>query len=118
MNAKLRTNLAAAFIYYGFRIYGATKAHAWARTKVVIAEAFIDKVVEMSHIRHPDARYAGKLQATFEGGPINGSVRHVDEPCDTITVEELSFRYRRTNRTRGESVIFVPLEPAAQGGEP
>lgn len=110
MGPRLQTHLAAAMFYFGFRIYGATKAHAWVRTKAVIADACIDKVVELSGIRHPDKRYAGKLQITFEGGPMHGAVRHVDEPCATTTVlcddGKPMARYRRTARKRGQSVVF------------
>lgn len=101
----------AFFIYLGFRILGATKKHAWERARLATTEGVIDKVVEWTGISHPSGIKSGHMQVTFEGGPLHRSVTQV-EVCGTVELnfEGGCYRYRRTDRKRGDSTIFA-LEP-------
>lgn len=102
-----RMYLSATLIYYGFRLLGANKKHAWDRAKAAVANAVIDMVVEQTGIHHPSHKGSDKMQITFEGGPADREVRQV-EICGTVNYNSDGniFIYRRTNRLRGQSIIF------------
>lgn len=106
--AEFNTYLAAVLLYWGFRVLGATKAHAWERARLAVAEATIDRVVEKLGIMDPRGVSPGKMQITFEGGPRDREVTAV-EICGTVLVEKhgQKFLYRRTKRMRGDSTIFA-----------
>lgn len=104
---ELVTQLAALLFYWGFRIYGATKKHAWERARITLARACMDKAVEMTGVIHPDGVPPGHMQVTFEGGPAHREVRNVED-TDWIELQSdgRTFLYRRTDRKRGHSIVF------------
>ena len=108
MSEKFKVECAACLFYVGFRILGATKSHAWDQARLVVSRAIIDKVVEVTGVKHPDGIPEGHMQVTFEGGPAHREVRTV-RICGTICLKshEGIYRYRRTDRKRGDSTIFV-----------
>jgi len=99
---------AVFLLYLAFRLLGATKAHAWDRARVAVAEAVLDKVVEQTGILDP--RKKGLLQVTFEGGARDREIAHfADHRLAVINIEgpdHTTLHYRRTSRKRGNSVIF------------
>lgn len=106
--AQLRVWLAAAFVYWGFRILGATKKHAWDRARAAVSRAVIDKVVEWTGIANPNHPLKpGEILVTFEGGPADREVRNVED-TDWIELhsDSQTFLYRRTDRKRGASLVL------------
>lgn len=110
MSARISVWFAGALAYYAMRVLGATEKKAWSEAKIFVGKAVLDKTVELTGIQDPRRKGDGLLQVTFEGGPIYREIRHVQAPCETITVQgadgEPIARYRRTERMRGQSVIF------------
>lgn len=103
-----RTQLTLLLCYLAFRVYGATKKHAWDRARIAVAEACIDKAVEWTGVIHPSSPpKPGEMQITFEGGPAHREVRAV-ELCGHIdlTSGDRVYRYNRTDRKRGKSIVF------------
>lgn len=104
---------ASTLVYLAFRLLGATKEHAWEQAKLITVNAVMDKVVEKAAIADP--RHKGKdgLQAFFEGGPIDGTTKFVEE-CGAVTLSEgmldpagpRQHTYRRTDRMRGQQTVF------------
>lgn len=112
--AQLRVNVAATLLYLAYRLLGATSQHAWDRARMDVANAIIDKTVETSGLADP--RHAGKpgIQAFFEGGSISGETRFIEE-CGAVSVtqkwpepgDNRCHVYRRTERMRGQQVVFA-----------
>jgi hypothetical protein len=109
---QLRTNLAAMLVYLGYRLLGATKTHAWERARVDVATAILDKVVEMSGVIDPRNKDKAGIQAFFEGGPLDGTTRFVDEcgavavPNKDVPTDARQHLYRRTERLRVQQTVF------------
>lgn len=115
-----RQYLAATLLYWAFRLLGANERHAWHRAKHAVVDAVFDKAIEITGIADPRNREKPGMQISFEGGPADREVRHV-EICGTIrlrTDDDRRHRYRRTDRRRGGSTIFeyrgldCPVAPA------
>lgn len=110
---QLRTNLAAGLVYYGYRLLGATKEHAWERARHDVGTAILDKVVEMSGLIDPRHKDKDGIQAFFEDGPLDRTTRFVDA-CGAVDITDAQLSatdprrhvYRRTDRLRGQQTVF------------
>ncbi len=110
---EMKTLLATDLLYLGFRMLGATKTHAWDRARGALGTAVIDKTIEQTGILDP--RNAGKpgVQAYFEGGPLDGTTRFVEE-CGAVDVTNSALPkddprrdiYARTSRKRVQQTVF------------
>jgi hypothetical protein len=107
-NYQIKIPLAVGLVYFAFRVLGATKRHAWNAARLVVTNAVMDKAIEKTGVRDPRVKpKPGNVQITFEGGPADQEVRHVED-CATIelTHDDGLAVYRRTQRVRGHSIVF------------
>lgn len=113
LKATFSINMAAILVYWAFRLLGANKDYAWKRARLIVGNAILDKTVESIGIKDP--RHHGKdgVQAFFEGGKADGETRFVDD-CGGVGIGQENpepgdlrqHMYRRTDRMRGEQVVF------------